>query len=259
MIMKIKNLVIIFFFLTFKTLFCMEQPKLEKTTDLTKYKEKSQKTKKVKVASQETLNQQKNLTTKYVEKLKKVSQKTLTKLKNLTEYVEKIEEEQEELKEENSLLKKEQFEKIKKQLEENQKPFLEKIKELMSTGPKTLISKEESEKSEKKEKAINKKIPSMLETFELLGSKLEKIELESVNDLLKLRRLYPKFQMLGGINKKILIKSSNQSIDEELEKVSLLMKQGGYIPHIDHSIPMDADWDKFKEYRIKLNKLIDGK
>lgn len=83
--------------------------------------------------------------------------------------------------------------------------------------------------------------------------------MESVNDLLKLRRLYPKFQMLGGINKKILIKSINQSIDEELEKVSLLIKQGGYIPHIDHSIPMDADWEKFKEYRIKLNKLIDGK
>ena len=83
--------------------------------------------------------------------------------------------------------------------------------------------------------------------------------MESVNDLLKLRRLYPKFQMLGGINKKILIESSNQSIDKELEKVSLLMKQGGYIPHIDHSIPMDANWNKFKEYRIKLNRLIDGK
>ena len=81
--------------------------------------------------------------------------------------------------------------------------------------------------------------------------------MESVNDLLKIRRLYPKIQMLGGVNKKILIKSSNQDINDELEKISALMKQGGFIPHIDHSIPMDADWERFKEYRIKLNRLID--
>jgi uroporphyrinogen decarboxylase len=79
-----------------------------------------------------------------------------------------------------------------------------------------------------------------------------------VNDLVKIRKMHPKLQMLGGVDKKILIDGTNKDIDEELEMVSLLMKKGGYIPHIDHLIPLDAKWDKFKEYRKKLNNIIDS-
>ena len=82
--------------------------------------------------------------------------------------------------------------------------------------------------------------------------------MEAVNNLVKIREMYPKLQMLGGVDKKILIDGTGKKIDKELEKVSLLMKKGGYIPHIDHLIPMDADWGKFKEYRIKLNNLIEN-
>jgi uroporphyrinogen-III decarboxylase len=82
--------------------------------------------------------------------------------------------------------------------------------------------------------------------------------LEAVNDLVKIRERHPKLQMLGGVDKKILMSGSGKDIDKELEQVSLLIKKGGYIPHIDHAIPMDAEWDKFKEYRVRLNDLIDG-
>ena len=63
--------------------------------------------------------------------------------------------------------------------------------------------------------------------------------------------------MLGGIDKRILIKGSGREIDDELVKVTELLKSGGFIPHIDHSIPMDADWERFKEYRMKLNEIIE--
>ncbi len=81
--------------------------------------------------------------------------------------------------------------------------------------------------------------------------------MESVNDLYKIRKLFPELQMLGGIDKRILIKGSGREIDDELVKVTELLKSGGFIPHIDHSIPMDADWERFKEYRMKLNEIIE--
>lgn len=82
--------------------------------------------------------------------------------------------------------------------------------------------------------------------------------MEAVNDLVKIRKMYPKLQMLGGVDKKILIDGAGKDIDTELEMVSILMKKGGYIPHIDHSIPLDAEWNKLKEYRKKLNNIIDS-
>ncbi|MBU2597663.1 MAG: hypothetical protein KKC53_00545, partial [Actinobacteria bacterium] len=81
---------------------------------------------------------------------------------------------------------------------------------------------------------------------------------EAVNDLEKIREMYPRLQMLGGVDKEILIDVSNKSIEEELDKISKLMKKGGYIPHIDHAIPLDAEWYKLKEYREKLNNIIDN-
>ncbi len=81
--------------------------------------------------------------------------------------------------------------------------------------------------------------------------------MEAVSDALKIRKEFPKLQILGAVDKKILFNTNNRNMDDEFNKISILMKQGGYIPHIDHSIPMDADFSKFKEYRTRLNLLID--
>jgi uroporphyrinogen decarboxylase len=81
--------------------------------------------------------------------------------------------------------------------------------------------------------------------------------MEAVNDLWKFRQEYPRLQMLGGIDKRVLIEGTRHDIDRELEKAEALMKTGGYIPHIDHSVPMDADWERFKYYRTRLNEIID--
>jgi hypothetical protein len=81
--------------------------------------------------------------------------------------------------------------------------------------------------------------------------------MEAVSDALKIREEFPKLQMLGAVDKKILFNTNNKNMDDEFKKISLLMKKGGYIPHIDHSIPMDADFSKFRQYRERLNLLID--
>lgn len=83
-------------------------------------------------------------------------------------------------------------------------------------------------------------------------------EIAAGNDMIKIRQNYPKFQLLGGIDKRILFEGSQESdIDKELEKVKILLKKGGYIPHIDHLVSEDATWKNFTIYRNKLNKIID--
>jgi len=78
------------------------------------------------------------------------------------------------------------------------------------------------------------------------------------NDLLRIRRNFPDFALIGGIDKRVLFKDSNKKkIENELEIVSELLKKGRYIPHIDHFVSQDCTWENFIYYRNSLNKLID--
>jgi len=81
--------------------------------------------------------------------------------------------------------------------------------------------------------------------------------IEAVNDLTTIRNRYPRLQLLGGVNKKVLFNDSNiAKIDAELDKISKVMEKGGYIPHIDHAVSEDVTWEYFKYYREKLNSII---
>jgi uroporphyrinogen decarboxylase len=79
------------------------------------------------------------------------------------------------------------------------------------------------------------------------------------NDLLRIRKNFPGFQLIGGIDKRILFSDSGtDKIDGELEIVEALLKQGRYIPHIDHFVSQDCTWQNFIYYRNRLNKIIDS-
>lgn len=45
-------------------------------------------------------------------------------------------------------------------------------------------------------------------------------------------------------------------IDKELKKVPYMLKKGGYVPFVDHSVPPLVSWDNFVYYREKLNDII---
>ncbi len=84
--------------------------------------------------------------------------------------------------------------------------------------------------------------------------------IEAMNDILKIREDFPQLQFLGGVDKRVLFKDSGKSaIDNELDKVSVLMERGRYIPHIDHAVSEDVTWENFTYYRNRLNKIIDEK
>jgi uroporphyrinogen decarboxylase len=76
-------------------------------------------------------------------------------------------------------------------------------------------------------------------------------------DIRKIRKAYPRLQMLGGISKHS-VSQGKASTDESLATVAALLKKGGYVPFIDHSVPPAVSWEDFLYYRKKLNSLIDA-
>jgi len=73
-------------------------------------------------------------------------------------------------------------------------------------------------------------------------------------DIVKVRKAFPRLQMLGGVPK-AEIAHGPRHIDRILEPVAAVLKTGGYIPFGDHFIPPDVSWENFRYYREKLNAL----
>ena len=76
-------------------------------------------------------------------------------------------------------------------------------------------------------------------------------------DIVKVRKEYPKLQILGGVPKSEIAHGPAQ-VDEILKPAEAVLKTGGYIPFGDHFIPPEAPWDGFKYYRTRLNQMIDA-
>ena len=78
------------------------------------------------------------------------------------------------------------------------------------------------------------------------------------NDLIKIRKAFPNFQMIGGVDKRILFSDLNKDkIDQELDITKQLLDYGKYIPCVDHFVSMDCTWKNFSYYRSSLNRIID--
>jgi len=78
------------------------------------------------------------------------------------------------------------------------------------------------------------------------------------NDMIRIRKNFPDFQLMGGIDKRVLFDGSGKKeIDAELDIVKKLLKGGRYIPHIDHFVSQDCTWANFTYYRKRLNEIID--
>jgi len=80
-------------------------------------------------------------------------------------------------------------------------------------------------------------------------------EVQAGNDILEIRKKYPRLQMFGGIDKNKLAED-RKTIDDELIKVKEMIKLGGYFPYADHLVPPNVSWENFKYYRNKLKEII---
>lgn len=81
-------------------------------------------------------------------------------------------------------------------------------------------------------------------------------EVQAGSDVVRVRKKYPKFLILGGLDKRILSQSKNE-IDIELKsKLPFMLKEGGYVPYADHVIAPDATWENFKYFRNEIKKYL---
>lgn len=70
-------------------------------------------------------------------------------------------------------------------------------------------------------------------------------------DPMELRKRFdPRLRMIGGVDKRALIKGA-AAIDRELDKLAPLVAEGGYIPTLDHRVPPDVS---FADYLYYLEK-----
>ena len=81
------------------------------------------------------------------------------------------------------------------------------------------------------------------------------MEVAAGMDVVEVRKAFPRFQIIGGIDKRAMA-AGKDAIDTELNrKVPPLFKTGGYIPCCDHSVPPDVSWENFRYYRKRLTEL----
>ena len=87
---------------------------------------------------------------------------------------------------------------------------------------------------------------------------LHPFEVTGKCDVVEVRKSFPRFQILGGIDKRELAQGRG-AIHRELErKVPFLSRTGGYIPFVDHTVPPDVSWGDFRYYRQRLAELARG-
>ena len=84
------------------------------------------------------------------------------------------------------------------------------------------------------------------------------VEIAAGNDLIELRKQYPDFAMMGGIDKRELAKDRTAIYKEVTGKVPWLLEQGGYVPHVDHAIPHDVPLVNYAYYREILTQVVCG-
>lgn len=81
-------------------------------------------------------------------------------------------------------------------------------------------------------------------------------EVQAGMDILKVREQYGKrLAILGGLDKRKLALDFDAIREEVESKVPSMLKQGGYIPSLDHNVPPDVSLENF-EYYLKLVREI---
>lgn len=78
------------------------------------------------------------------------------------------------------------------------------------------------------------------------------IEVAAGNDINAMRRQFGRdIAYIGGVDKRAIAKGG-RVIELELERVSPVVRDGGYIPSCDHGVPNDVSWPDFVHYSRRL-------
>jgi hypothetical protein len=73
------------------------------------------------------------------------------------------------------------------------------------------------------------------------------MEKQAGTDLEEIRKQNPKVKMIGGYNKTVMHKGEEE-IRKEFDRILPIMKQGGYIPGVDHQTPPAVSMEEYYLY-----------
>ena len=73
------------------------------------------------------------------------------------------------------------------------------------------------------------------------------LERQSGVDGNKLREQFPRLQMIGHFNKMVM-PEGEQAMRDEFERLTPLMKSGGFIPSVDHQTPPGVSMTQYRQY-----------
>jgi len=79
------------------------------------------------------------------------------------------------------------------------------------------------------------------------------LEKQAGVDIVSLRKKHPKVTFLGGFDKMVM-HLGEKKLREEFERILPVMKQGGYIPGVDHQTPPAVSFEDYKLYLRLLNE-----
>jgi uroporphyrinogen decarboxylase len=82
-------------------------------------------------------------------------------------------------------------------------------------------------------------------------------EVAAGSDPYVLRRACPGTTLLGGMDKRVLARG-REGVDAELARVMPLVREGAYIPSLDHFVPPDLSWDTYRYYVERRRDLLAG-
>jgi hypothetical protein len=82
-------------------------------------------------------------------------------------------------------------------------------------------------------------------------------EIAAASDPFQLRRDNPGVALMAGMDKR-LIASGRAGIDAECDRVMPLVREGAFIPMLDHFVPPDVSWDDYRYYVDRRRDLLGG-
>lgn len=74
-------------------------------------------------------------------------------------------------------------------------------------------------------------------------------------DIVAVRKEFPELKFIGAFNKLVLLEN-REAIDKEFERIMPVIRQGGYIPGLDHQAAPNTSLENYKYYIEKLKEAM---
>ena len=81
-------------------------------------------------------------------------------------------------------------------------------------------------------------------------------EIAAGSDPCRLRGMFPDVSLLGGVDKRALSFEGKEGVKSEMRRLQPLIRDGAFIPMIDHFIPPDISYETFRYYMELKRELL---